>query len=34
MDYVENCGYNNFSLLRVMAESTPQHMWVMWVYIV
>ena len=39
MDCVENCGYNNLSLSRVMArvfslKSTPQHMWVMWVYIV
>ena len=39
MDCIENCGYNNLSLSRVMArvfslKSTPQHMWVMWVYIV
>ena len=39
MEYVENCGYDNLSLSRVMArvfslKSTPQHMWVMWVYIV
>ena len=36
MDCVENCGYNNLSLSRVVArvfslKSTPQHMWVMWV---
>ena len=39
MDRVKNCGYNNLSLSKVMAKvfslkSTPQHMWVMWVYIV
>ena len=39
MDCVENCGYNNLSLSRVVArvfslKSTPQHMWVMGVYIV
>ena len=39
MDYVENCGYDNLSLLRVMAKvfslkSTPLNIWVMWVYIV
>ena len=39
MDYVENCGYNNLSLSRVVArvfslKTTPQHLWVMWVYIV
>ena len=39
MDCVEDCGYNNLSLSRVVArvfslKSTPQHMWVMWVYIV
>ena len=39
MDCVENYGYNNLSLSRVVArvfslKSTPQHMWVMWVYIV
>ena len=39
MDCVENCGHNNLSLLRVVAwvfslKSTPQHLWVMWVYIV
>ena len=39
MDCVENCGYNNLSLLRVVArvfslKSTSQHMWVMMVYIV
>ena len=36
---VENCGYDNILLSRVMArvfslKSTSQHMWVMWVYIV
>ena len=39
MDYVENCGYDNLSLSRVMArvfslKSTLFNMWVMWVYIV
>ena len=39
MDCVENCGYNNLSHSRVVArvfslKRTPQHMWVMWVYIV
>ena len=39
MNCVENCGYDNLSLSRVMArvfslKNTPQHMWVMWVYIV
>ena len=39
MDYVENYGYENLSLSRVMArvfslKITSQHMWVMWVYIV
>ena len=39
MDCVENYGYNNLSLLRIVArvfslKSTPQHMLVMWVYIV
>ena len=39
MDYVENCGYDNFSLSSVLArvfslKSTPQHIWVIWVYIV
>ena len=39
MNCVENCGYDNILLSRVMArvfslKSTPQHMWVMWVYIV
>ena len=39
MDCVEDCGYNNFSLSRVMArifslKNTPLNMWVMWVYIV
>ena len=39
MDCIENCGYDNLSLSRVVArvfslKSTPQHMWVMWVYIV
>ena len=39
MDRVKNCGYNNLSLSKVMTtvfslKSTPQHMWVMWVYIV
>ena len=38
MDCVENCGYNNLSLLRVVArvfslKSTSQHLWEMWVYI-
>ena len=36
---VEDCGYNNLSLSRVVVrvfslKSTPQHMWAMWVYIV
>ena len=39
MDCVKNYGYNNLSLSRVVArvfslKSTPQHMWVIWVYIV
>ena len=39
MDCVENYGYNNLSLLRIVArvlslKSTPQHMSLMWVYIV
>ena len=39
MDGVENCGYNNLSLSKVVArvfslKSTPFRMWVMWVYIV
>ena len=39
MDCVENCGYNNLSLSRIVAKvfslkSTSQHIWVMWVYIV
>ena len=39
MDCVENCGYGNLSLSRVMArvlslKRTPQHMWITWVYIV
>ena len=39
MDCVEDCGYENLSLSRVMArgfslKSTPHNMWVMWVYIV
>ena len=39
MDCVENCGYNNLSLSRIVArvfslKRTPQHLWVMWVYIV
>ena len=39
MDCVENCGYNNLSLSRIVArvfslKSTPLRMWVMWVYIV
>ena len=39
MDCVENCGYNNLSLSRVVVrvfslKSTPQLMWVMGVYIV
>ena len=39
MDCVENCGYKNLLLSRVVArvfslKSTPQHLWVMWVYIV
>ena len=38
MDCVENCGYDNLSLSRVMArvfslKSTPLNMWVMWIYI-
>ena len=36
MDCVENCGYNNLSLSRVVArvfslKSTPFNMWIMWV---
>ena len=39
MDCIENCEYNNLSLSRIVArvfslKSTPQHLWVMWVYIV
>ena len=39
MDCVENCGYNNLSLSRIVArvfslKSTPLRMGVMWVYIV
>ena len=39
MDYVENYGYANLSLSRVMGwvfslKSTPLNMWVMSVYIV
>ena len=39
MGCVENYGYNNLSLSRFVArvflsESTLQHMWIMWVYIV
>ena len=39
MDYVENCGYDNLSLSRVMArvfslKSSPLNIWIMWVYIV
>ena len=39
MDYVEDCGYDNLSLSRVMArifslKTIPLNMWVMWVYIV
>ena len=39
MDCVKNCGYDNLSLLRVMAKvfslkSTPLNVWIMWVYIV
>ena len=39
MDYVEDCGYDNLSLSRVMVrvfslKSTHFNMWVMWVYIV
>ena len=39
MDCVEDCGYDNLSLSRVMTrvfslKSTPFNMWVMWVYIV
>ena len=39
MDSVENCGYNKLSLSRVVTrvfslKNTPQHIWVMWVYIV
>ena len=39
VDCVENCGYDNFSLSRVMArvfslKCTPLNIWVMWVYIV
>ena len=38
MDCVENCGYDNLSLSRVMArvfslKSTPLNMWVMWICI-
>ena len=38
MNCVENCGYDNILLLRVMArvfslKSTPQHMWVYIVWI-
>ena len=39
MDCVEDCGYENLSLSRVMArvfslKSTHFNMWVMWIYIV
>ena len=39
MDCVEDCGYDNLSLSRVMTrvfslESTSLNMWVMWIYIV
>ena len=39
MDCVENCGYDNLSLSRVIArvfslKNTPVNMWIMWVYIV
>ena len=39
MDYVENCGDNNLLFSRVVArvfslKSTPQHIWVIGVYIV
>ena len=39
MDCVEDYGYDNLSLSRVMArvfslKKTPFNMWVMWVYIV
>ena len=39
MDCVEDYGYENLSLSRVMArvfslKSTPLNIWVMWVYIV
>ena len=39
MDCVEDCGYDNLSLLRVMTrvfslKNTPLYMWVIWVYIV
>ena len=39
MDCVENCGYNNLSLSRIVVrvfslKSTHLRMWVMWVYIV
>ena len=39
MDCVEDCGYNNLLLSKVVArvfslKNTPQHMWVMEVYIV
>ena len=39
MDCVEDCGYDNLSLSRVMAKvfslkSTLLNMWIMWVYIV
>ena len=38
MDYVKNCGYDNLSLLRVMArvfflKSIAFNMWVIWEYI-
>ena len=39
MDCVEDYGYDNLSLSRVMArvfsmKNTLQHIWVIWVYIV
>ena len=39
MDCVENCGYDNISLSRVIArvfslKNTPLNMWVLWIYIV
>jgi len=39
MDGVENCGYKNLSLSKVVAKvfslkNTPLSMWVIWVYIV